>query len=72
MNQNLVDDLKALDMLNERLAHLLTKIMNRYTKADILETASALQISGISPHAQKWEILKHILCNVGDDAWLLS
>lgn len=73
MNQ-LIADLQALDMLNDRLAHLLQKIMSRYTKAELLEAASALNVSGISLQActSKWDLLKQILCDVSEDSWLLS
>jgi hypothetical protein len=72
MNTQLVDDLKALDMINDELSHLLTKILHRYSKTELMETASALKIPDVSPKTNKWELLKHILCHVSDDSWLIS
>jgi hypothetical protein len=68
----LIADLQSLDMLNDRLAHLLEKIMHRYTRGELIEAGHMLKIKGIPPGASKWDILKYILCDVSDDSWLLS
>jgi hypothetical protein len=72
MNAQLVDDLKALDMLNEELSYLLTKILHRYSKSELIETAAALKIPDMSSKTSKWELLKHILCHVSDESWMIS
>lgn len=68
----LIADLKSLDMLNDRLAHLLTKIMHRYTRGELVEAGHMLKITNIPPNASKWEILKYLLTHVSDDSWLVS
>lgn len=60
MRNNLVQDLKELNAVNDHLSCILTKLLGDYTKAELLEMAVELNIP-VPPNTGKWRLLQ-ILC----------
>jgi hypothetical protein len=60
MRNNLLQDLKELNAVNDQLSCLLAKLLGDYTKAELLEMAVKLNIP-VPPNTGKWRLLQ-ILC----------